>query len=290
MTSRSALLWMTHSWSPELEAEFRKFLRMEYPGSPDVWLLLDSRAPGADEISRKYERCHMIVENELFSRLPYPCLDGKKLYEHVHFPVLDFFLNHPEYDYYWVIEFDVRYTGEWESFLRAFEPYDHDLITSHIRRFHEEPRFWWWYSFNHPQETIDRKMYMRSFNVTYRISKRALTLIHDKQRNGWRGYPEVLLPTLLDVSGCSLLDFGGDGEFVPHCLRNRFYTSGSAAGDLNPFCTMRWRPSRARAGFRRNKLYHPIKPLTMREPAGDRLRFFTRWVRKYIREKLNRQN
>jgi len=278
MSSRSALLWMTHTWGPGLDGEFGKFIRMEYPGSPDVWLLLDSRTSGVEEIVRKYGRCHMIVEKELFSRLPYPRLEGEKLYDHVHFPVLDFFLSHPEYDYYWVIEFDVRYTGEWGSFLRAFEPYDHDLITSHIRRFHEEPRFWWWYSLNHPQEIIDRARYLRSFNVIYRISKRALALIHDKQRNGWRGYPEVLLPTLLDMGCCTLLDFGGDGEFVPPDFRNRFYTSGSAAGLLNPFCTMRWRPSRTRTGFYRNTLYHPVKPRAMREPVGDRLRFFARWT------------
>jgi hypothetical protein len=279
---------MTHAWSPELEAEFLKFFSLDYPGSPDVWLLLDSRTPGAGEIARRFPRCHIIVESEMFSRLPYPRLDNGRLYEHVHFPILDFFHTHPGYDYYWVVEFDVRYTGDWGSFLRAFEPCHDDLITSHIRRFHEEPAFWWWYSLDHPTETIDRARYLRSFNVIYRISHRALALIHDKQQNGWRGYPEVSLPTFLDTSGYTLLDIGGNGEFTPPYLKNRFYTSGSAAGLLNPFCTIRWRPSRSRAGIRRNKLYHPVKPGAMREPLGEKIQFFRKWIGEYIGEKLRR--
>jgi hypothetical protein len=274
-------------WNPDLEAEFEKFLHIKYPGSPDVWLILDSRTPGAEDLARRFERCHVIVECELFRRLPYPRLKGEILYDHVHFPILDFYLSHQEYDYYWVIEFDVRYTGEWGSFLRSFESYDHDLITSHIRHIIEEPRFWWWDSLDHPTKTIDRARYLRSFNVIYRISNRALALIHDAQQNGWRGYPEVLLPTLLDNSGYTLLDCGGEGKFTPPGLRNTFYTSASTGGLLNPFCTMRWRPSRARAGIYRNKIYHPVKPKSMMEPLIERIIFFARWTWKYICEKLS---
>ncbi len=133
---------MTHVWNEELEAEFEKFLHMTYPGSPEVWLILDSRTPGAEDIARRFGRCHIIVEHEMFQRLPYQRLKGEKLYDHVHFPILDFYLSHKDFDYYWVVEFDVRYTGKWDVFLRSFESYDHDLITSHIRHFIEEPTFW----------------------------------------------------------------------------------------------------------------------------------------------------
>jgi hypothetical protein len=278
---------MTHMWNPDLEAEFEKFLHIKYPGSPDVWLILDSKTPGAEYLARRFERCHVIVESELFRCFPYPWLDGKTLFDNIHFFILHFYLCHPEYDYYWIIEFDVRYTGEWGSLLNSFGAFDHDLITSHIRRITEEPDMFWWTSFQHPSKTIERANYVRSFNVIYRISNRALSFIHHAQQDGWKGHQEVLIPTLLDTSGYTLLDFGGNGEFaLPH-LRNRFYTSGSTRdGVENPFCTMRWRPSRRRAGIHRNKIYHPVKPKSMLEPFKERIGFFTRWIGNYLREKL----
>ena len=129
MTARFALLWMTHVWNRELEAEFERFLQINYPGSPDVWLILDSSTPGAMDLARRYERCHVFRVNEMFQRLSYPRINNKTLYNHVHFPILDFFHSHSEYDHYWVIEFDVRYTGEWEILLRSFESFNQDLIT-----------------------------------------------------------------------------------------------------------------------------------------------------------------
>ncbi|MDD1705763.1 MAG: DUF3405 domain-containing protein [Methanoregulaceae archaeon] len=278
---------MTHIWDQEIEKEFERFLHITYPGSPEVWLILDAKTPGAKDIARRFKRCHVVVESELFLRLPYPRLERETLLDHVHFPLMDFYLTNPGYDYYWVVEFDVRYTGEWESFLRSFESFDHDLITSHIRHYHEEPSFGGWCTLQHPTETIDKATYLRSFNVIYRISNRALALIHGKQKNGWRGFAEVLFPTLLEISGYTLLDYGGDGEYTPPGLKNISYTSGSTRdGSLNPFCTVRWRPSRAKAGIRRNKIYHPVKPPSMMEPLSNRIRFFTRWAWNYMCEKL----
>jgi hypothetical protein len=63
MTGRTALLWMTHMWNPELEAEFERILTVSYPGSPEVWLILDSSTPGADGLARRYERCHVFNVN-----------------------------------------------------------------------------------------------------------------------------------------------------------------------------------------------------------------------------------
>jgi len=287
MTSRSALLWMTHVWNDDLEAEFKKILHNNDPDFPEVWLILDSRTPDSADLRNRFQRCHIFNEEELFRCLHYPHHEGVTLFDNMHFPVLDFYLSRPEYDFYWVIEFDVRYNGDWGRFLHAFSMYNHDLVTSHIRHFHEEPGWWWWDSLQHGSKTIDRDRYLRSFNVIYRISNRALALVHDAQLHGWYGHPEELLPTLLYNNGFSLLDFGGDGEFVMPGGKNVFYTSGSTVnGILNPFCTMRWRPSRAKAGIWKNKLYHPVKPPAMMEPLSDRIRFFFRWIWTYICEKL----
>jgi hypothetical protein len=287
MTSRTVLLWNTHVWCRELEVEFEKFLNLDYPGSPEVWLVLDSKIPEVQTLVRKYEHCFTVDETEIFQHLHYPCLDRSGLLYHAHFIFLDFFLSHPEYEWYWFVEYDVRYTGEWGSLLRSFEAFDHDLITSHIRRMSQEPNMFWWSSFRHPSKTIQHEKYVRSFNPIYRMSNRALKFIHEAQKDGWQGLYEVSFPTLLLEAGFKILDFGGDGEFaLPH-LKNKFYTSGSTRdGVPSPFCTMHWRPSGSRTGIIRNKIYHPVKPKSMMEPFNERIMFCAQWVWNYICEKL----
>src|SRR6266542_3480950 len=136
----TALLWLTHVWSPDLAAEFEKLSAID---GMETWLLLDSRTPGADVVAQNYPRCH-ILEKEALFRLPYPRLATPGLIGHVHFVVLDFFLSHRQYDKYWFVEYDVRYTGSWSSLFASFREFDHDLVTSHIRRFAEEPHWPWW--------------------------------------------------------------------------------------------------------------------------------------------------
>ena len=290
MTSRSVLLWNTHVWCRQLEEEFEKFLNLDYSGAPEVWLVLDSGIPDAETLVKKYKHCYLVNEREIFQHLPYPCLEKTGLLYHPQFILLDFYLSHREYDYYWFVEYDVRYTGDWRSLLRSFESFDHDLITSHIRRFSQEPVLYWWSSIQHPVKAIEHEKYLRSFNPIYRMSNRALEFMHTAQREGWRGIYEVTFPTLLHEAGFTLLDFGGDGEFTLPGLRNKFYSSGSTRDGLpNPFCTMRWRPSRARAGTRKNKIYHPVKPVSMMEPLNERTMFFVRWTWNYICEKLIRR-
>jgi len=34
-----------------------------------------------------------------------------------HFPLLKFYLSHPNYEYYWCIEDDVDYSGDWGAFF-----------------------------------------------------------------------------------------------------------------------------------------------------------------------------
>jgi hypothetical protein len=284
----NALLWLTHVWGPELEAEFESLLGSRGPGMPEVWLLLDGRAAEAATLAARYPRTHVFHEAALFAR-PYPRIPKGDVRIHCHFPVFDFFLAHPEYVHYWLVEYDVRYTGAWAEFLGSFDACDHDLITSHIRRFADEPKWNWWRSLHHPTRTIPSERYLRSFNVIYRLSRRALAYLHAAQLDGWRGHPEVEFPTLLHEGGFRLLDFGGDGPFVPPGRRNRAYTCrGTRSGKLSPFATVTFRPSRARVGWRRNKLYHPVKPGRLREPLTARWREILRYARDVSRHGLGR--
>ena len=50
----------------------------------------------------------------------------------VHFIAAWFFRQHPDYDYYWTIEYDVVFTGTWSTFFDSFRCDDADLLASHI--------------------------------------------------------------------------------------------------------------------------------------------------------------
>ena len=177
-----------------------------------------------------------------------------------HFPVLQFFLEYPGYDYYWVLEDDVRYAGDWKIFFDHFKVYDHDFISSHLRTFSQEPAWIWWKFLSHPREEISFNKRIRSFNPIYRISGNALHFIHISLLNKWVGHHEVLFPTLLHQNGFKVLDFGGQGNFVNPGDENKFYTSSTSDpnGSLNEG-TMRFRPVWQYPGEEKNKLYHPIK-------------------------------
>lgn len=244
-----------------------------------MWLLLDRRTPEAAAIAARYPRCHLFDEDQCFA-LPYPRLARHGLINHPHFPLLDFYREHGDYDRYWVLEYDVRYSGEWSHFFRSVDTYEFDLMTCHVRRYAMEPRWPWWSSLEHASKSIPHERYVRSFNVIYGMSRPALDFVHASLLDGWRGYPEVLLPTLLLEGGFRLLDMGGNGEFTPAALRNQSYTSSAtSSGYLSPFRTMRFRPARSATGALPNKLYHPVKPAHLVESWPQRARRAAVWVK-----------
>jgi hypothetical protein len=165
-----------------------------------------------------------------------------------HFPVLQFFLAHPTYEYYWCIEDDVAFNGRWSNLFEEVSPsVNYDFITSHIRRHSDIPDWFWWDSYRIPGEDFSTDKLISSFNPIYRISGNALRYIDTSLKNGYRGHHEVLLPSLLMRGGFSIADFGTEENHVTPNLS---------------FCTMRtmrWLPVFLFVGNNKNKLYHPVK-------------------------------
>jgi Protein of unknown function (DUF3405) len=251
---KGARLFFTHVWNADIEREFARLNAC----AGDAWLLLDARLGAAGTIAARYPRHHIFSERSL-RELPHAKMPTPKGNQHL--PLLDFFQRHPDYDFYWVIEYDVRYTGDWNCFFERFDTAPCDLATTHIRHFHEEPFWWWWPTFRHEAGRIPPRFWLRSFNVIYRISNNALQFLDWALRRGWVAHYELLIATLLSHNGFRLLDFGGHGSFVEAGSVNVVYTSqGSIAGRLSPRGTIRYRPARAAAGFEKNMLYHPVKP------------------------------
>ena len=179
--------------------------------------------------------------------------------------LLQFFRDYSDYECYWLIEHDVRFSGDWTLLFDAFAHDDADFLSCHLRDYADEPNWPWWEPMSHPHRHIPLTKRLRSFNPIYRISPSALSHLDRMHRDGWRGHFEALIPTLLFHGRFRLGDFGGSGRFVLPEHRNKFYLESpqNDAGYLREG-TMRWQPafsesSQTRSGWEPNKLFHPVK-------------------------------
>lgn len=181
-----------------------------------------------------------------------------------------------EWDYLWLIEHDVRYSGNWGDFLNYFKHNQADLITSNIRNYEDEPNWIYW-DLHHPTKEIPLEERVSSLNTIYRIGAEACQLLSAANRGGWLGHHEVCLPTLVKHAGLKVEDFGGYRSYTPPSRINYFYTparSNSFAGLLEgtnraraPFIVCGWRP---------HTIYHPVKTVP------ENLEWFFRRVFKLI--------
>jgi hypothetical protein len=189
----------------------------------------------------------------------YPAID-KEIITYQHLVVLNFYQNYSKkYDYYWAIEYDVRFTGDWVHFFSQFDKNSADFITSHIRHYHEEPGWLGWEKMKSPPGKEKTEDYLRSFNPIYRISKEALEYIDKQIKAGYAGHNEVLFPTLIyHNDDLKMTDFGGSGTFVEGAVNKNYISRSDKDGEIFGG-TFRFRPTMNKIGMRKNKLYHPIK-------------------------------
>ncbi len=271
MSSKNVILFLTHLLSDDIVKEFNKIAN-EAEGTGDVFLYFDDQGKNIPDKIKKYRyRCYNSQE---ILELKYPLNEDKQriskvpnqtAFKHVKYQlcVLKFFLENPEYDYYWYIEYDVRYTGNWGSFFNDFDN-DSDLTASYVRTYQQQPNWPFWY-LSHPTLTLPESKRISSFHPVMRISKEALLDLHNSLKDGWIGYLEMLIPTLLHEHGFKLEDFGGSGKFTNEKNFNKNYLGSpeNINGTLD-YGTMRYRPHIIYLGLKKNTLYHPVKSVKSR--------------------------
>ena len=189
-----------------------------------------------------------VFTSDVLKELGYtPIERGKLVPGSNHFPLLKFYKENQGYDYYWLVEDDVRFSGEWKDFFGSFASCTSDFLSSVIETKAENPTWYWWTSLKTGNEVIAEEKLLKSFNPIYRLSSQALACIDAHLRIGWMGHYEVLLPTLLYNKGFLLEDFGGEGTFVRPENNAKFYDDTS----------MRIAP--VLPDDRKNYLFHPVK-------------------------------
>jgi hypothetical protein len=273
---KEEVLLLTHKMNKTISSGVEK-LKEEVGKNRALTILSQDYSTGFKDIDE------FIFSLNSLKNLGYPMFGDTVVPGHTHFPLLSYYRTQQEKsDYYWLIEYDVRYSGKWFELFDYFSQSDADFISSYIRYYSEEPNFFWW-KLENPDKEIALENRVRSFNPIYRISERALKFLDIELKKGWVGHYEVVIPSLLyHASGFEILDFGGDGLFTEQ--KNRFYTSRTDMHGKITSGTMRYIPAMAKPGLRPNMIYHPVK-----ENGLGRGRFLVGNLYRALTSKLNKR-
>jgi hypothetical protein len=175
---------------------------------------------------------------------------------------LHFFARYPEFDSYWMIEYDVRFSGNWGDFLRHFEASGADLLATCLRNAEEDPGWVYWDTLEAPasQAPLRRQDRMSCFLPLYRLSRAAMAALDEGYREGWGGHAETTIPTMLKHKGFELEDIGSSSRYVKPINRGRWYSNDpkDLAGAPGSFVA---RPVRFSMGREPDMLWHPVKPV-----------------------------
>jgi hypothetical protein len=254
---RTAVVLMTHRFDESILDEFHR-IREGLGATDQAFLLSDGSAATPAPVApwtHTFDFAHV-------SRRASQVI-GADILRNVHLAWIDFFEANPEFDAYWLIEYDVLYSGSWNELFDAFREHPCDLLCTHLRAHAQEPGWFWWPQIHAPAAgpALPEELLLRGFLPISRFSRRGFERLRDAVDEGWAGFLEGLVPTLFLASGLSIGDIGGDGPFVPEGFRNRFYTSASDAdGSLRDLGTMRFAPPILFPRILPGRLYHPVKP------------------------------
>lgn len=197
--------------------------------------------------------------------------DRKKFFRamewgHQDLPVLKFFVDHPDFDRYWVIEDDVRFSGPWNEIISELARSSADLLMTVVEDHSEFPQWYWWDHLDTGNDVLPLDHRVKGFLPFCRLSAACLQAIDQKYRQGWGGHYEVTWPNIASISRLLIEDIGGQGSYTPAERRGRFYTCTLKSGTLFPG-TFLYRPPFHDTGvseFGKNvtphsMLWHPVK-------------------------------
>ena len=252
----TAILFLTHFINQEVLDRFQR-LHESCEDTYHVFFALNDEI-GYDLACLHGYRTFTFTTKEVLSQGYTP--HGQHVMHNVNYVMQLFRKQHPEYQFYWKVEYDALFTGDWMTLFSFYETSDADFIASHIERYAEGNKGWpWWHDADWKDTDITLSQCVKSFNPVVRISGKALDFIDGFLKRGITGHFELTEATALATGGFHLLDMGGTGEFSDPKHPNHFYVQGRGinAG------TMRWRPdflpAEVEAFAGTNKIFHPIK-------------------------------
>ena len=163
----------------------------------------------------------------------------------------------PQFQHYWVIEDDVEYTGDPAVLFDDLSKRNGDLLATHLTRSYDE----WTYTeaLRTPGYDLCAAETWLMFFPFYRVSADALDVIDAYYRKGWAGHHENMWATILKHADRTVIDIGGQGDYVAEVDRNKHYYGlvhdrFEKNGSFGTLQIRLW------PGRRKNVLWHPVKP------------------------------
>ena len=181
----------------------------------------------------------------------------------------------PQYEYYWVIEDDVEYSGDMYKLFERLNGRTGDLLATHLARGYEK----WAYAsaFRSPCGSIKPEDTWLAFLTFFRVSREALDVIDSYYQEGWSGHNENTWATILKHAGLNVVDFGGNGEFVAEEDRNKHYV-GLPNDGFEKHGSFGTKNIRLWPGRQKDTLWHPIKrPRVWIRQNGKRMVSIIKW-------------
>lgn len=243
---KQAILLLSNRTDYAVNQRYDKLVT-DYGGQADVYLLFDATR-GIDEIVYKnFERVFPFNVIRMIENGYTALKDG--FLGNCHYPVLIFHQEHPEYDYCWIVEDDVVFSGDWSVLFDTFVNDPADLVATNVRRYEDEPTWFWWQSMKAGNsETLANDEMFACFIPIYRLSKKAINCLELEMQNGWRGHFEGVVPTVLMRHGLTIRDMNGKG----------YGTYNRDGLSLYSHDTHTYIPLSVRQ-MSPNMIYHPIK-------------------------------
>jgi len=262
---REVILYYSHFCSPAVLREIAR-LRDELGSSYDIFAVGYCRSSGALSgiecvPAREYSA------NDL-TALPYPGkaqqFDPSNFIGNADLVPMKFFLERPDYDHYWIIEYDVRFSGPWPDLFADLSASDADLLCTTMQRWPENPNWAHWNTLSTGAEDVPLEHRVKGFLPFCRASRALLAACDARYRSGWSGHSEVVWPTVASLGGFLLEDLGGNGSFTPAARRGRYYQNTPSEWSQFPG-TFVFRPSFADRNLFgpqchfKGTLWHPVK-------------------------------
>jgi Protein of unknown function (DUF3405) len=200
--------------------------------------------------------------------LPYPMKIGLSRWTSTRgdndLPVLAFYKQNPDYDFYWIVEYDVRYTAHWGQLFSELRQSPADLLCTTAQDQHENPDWYFWRTLvDVPASPLTP---VRAFLPFCRVSNRAMAAIDRWYQAGGAGHYEVTWASICKSAGLDIQDIGGEGSYTPENWRQKYYTNSPMHPLLSPG-TFVFRPEfsdafvsgEGSASMGRPMLWHPVK-------------------------------
>jgi hypothetical protein len=251
----NAVLFLTHFWDEACAAQVGR-LRAELGDKYDICVIGYIGSGAAPEVPEDVPA--MFYNEADFD--PYPEFSDLTLrYSQIIGP--RFFQEFPNYHHYWMIEYDVRYTGNWSDLFAELDAPAVDLYATVIQRRLENPDWYHWPLLRTGNDVLAEGDHVKIFTPVMRVSNTAFRTILAAYGRGWSGTYEVLWSTVVAWAGLKIEDIGAFGSFTPPARRGRHYICSALDPHLTPGSFV-FRPSILEQEVAPDPplLWHPVKP------------------------------